>query len=243
MISVQDVYVTYEKRTPALRGVSLDLHEGEFVGIIGLSGSGKSTLLKTLNGLVSPSKGRVFVDEKDVSRLKGKELRELRRGIGFVFQEFNLVDRSSVLENVLIGRLGYRSSLKSFFGIFEEEDYLLAKESLETVGLKGKIFVRGDQLSGGQKQRVAIAKTLAQEPRVILGDEPVASLDQNSGKAVMDTFRRIQQEYGISVIVNLHDVDLARKYCQRLIGLKDGRICFDQKTEEISDADITELYS
>ncbi len=242
MISVQDLYVTYDKRTPALQGVSLDFYEGEFVGIIGLSGSGKSTLLKTLNGLVSPTKGKVFVEGKDISRLSGKELRNLRRGIGFVFQEFNLVDRSSVLENVLIGRLGYQSSFKSFFGFFKDEDYQLAKEALKTVGLKEKTFERSDQLSGGQKQRVAIAKTLVQEPGVILADEPVASLDQKSGKVVMDTFQRIQQKYGISIIVNLHDVDLARKYCDRLVGLKGGRILFDQKTEEISDDDITGLY-
>ena len=242
MISVQDIYVTYDKRTPALRGVSLDFYDGEFIGIIGLSGSGKSTLLKTLNGLVSPTKGKVLVDDKEVSRLKGKELRSLRRGIGFVFQEFNLVDRSSVLENVLIGRLGYQSSFKSFFGVFQEEDYRLAQEALETVGLKEKTFERGDQLSGGQKQRVAIAKTLAQEPRMILGDEPVASLDQNSGKVVMDTFQRIQEKYGISIIVNLHDVGLARKYCKRLVGLREGKVLFDQKTEEISDDDIRGLY-
>ncbi|NBG87267.1 phosphonate ABC transporter ATP-binding protein [Isachenkonia alkalipeptolytica] len=242
MISVQDVYVTYEKRTPALRGVTLDFHEGEFVGVIGLSGSGKSTLLKTLNRLVSPSEGRVIVEGKDLSRLSFKELRDIRRGIGFVFQEFNLVDRSSVLENVLIGRLGYQSSVKSFFGIFKEGDYRLAEEALETVGLGEKIFERGDRLSGGQKQRVAIAKTLAQEPRVILADEPVASLDQNSGKVVMDTFKRIQEKHGISIIVNLHDVKIARAYCDRLVGLKDGKILFDQRTKEISDEDITGLY-
>ncbi len=243
MISVQDLYVTYDKRTPALRGVTVDFYDGEFVGIIGLSGSGKSTLLKTLNGLVTPSKGKVLVEGNNLTQLKGKELRNLRREIGFVFQEFNLVDRSSVLENVLIGRLGYQSPVKSFFGIFKEEDYQLAEESLDTVGLTAKTFERGDQLSGGQKQRVAIAKTLAQEPKVILADEPVASLDQNSGKVVMDTFKRIQQIHGISIIVNLHDVDLARKYCDRLVGLKDGKVLFDQKTEEISDDDITGLYS
>lgn len=242
MISVQDVHVTYEKKTPALRGVSLDFQSGEFVGVIGLSGSGKSTLLKVLNRLVSPSKGKVIVQGKDINRLSFKELRGIRREIGFVFQEFNLVERSSVLENVLIGRLGYRSGVKSFFGIFEEEDYRLAEEALETVGLEEKIFQRSDRLSGGQKQRVAIAKTLAQQPEVILADEPVASLDQNSGKVVMDTFQRIQQNHGISIIVNLHDVNVARAYCHRLVGLKDGKVLFDQRTKEISDEDIAKLY-
>lgn len=242
MISVQQLYVTYDKRTPALRGVSLDFSDGEFVGIIGLSGSGKSTLLKTLNGLVSPSKGRIFIEDRDLSLLNGKELRSLRREMGFVFQEFNLVERSSVLENVLIGRLGYQSSFKSFFGYFKPEDYRLAEEALTTVGLREKTFQRADQLSGGQKQRVAIAKTLAQEPKVILADEPVASLDQNSARTVMDTFSRIQKKHGISIIVNLHDVELAKEYCHRLIGLKDGKVVLDKKPKEITNEDIAGLY-
>ncbi len=243
MISLKDIHVVYDKITPALRGVSLDFHDGEFVGIIGLSGSGKSTLLKTINGLVKPMKGKVCLDELVLGDLSGKKLREVRRNIGFVFQEFNLVERTSVLENVLIGRLGYLSTLKGFFGLFKDSDYEIAVAALDTVGLKTKTTARAGQLSGGQKQRVAIAKTLTQEPRVILADEPVASLDRTSSTVVMDTFAKIRHKHKITIIINLHDVELARKYCDRLVGLRDGKVLFDKTTKEISNEDIQELYS
>ena len=169
-------------------------------------------------------------------------MRNIRRNIGFIFQDYNLIDRSSVLDNVLIGRLGYKSSLKSILGIFNEDDYERAVTALTQVGLKDKMFQRADQLSGGQKQRVAIAKTLCQRPKIILADEPVASLDISTSQNVMDYFKRVNEKKNMTIMINLHDVNLAKKYCNRIIALKKGKILFDGKAGDLSDDILETIY-
>ncbi len=242
MIKLENVSVLYNKKNLAVDDVSLNIEQGQFVGVIGLSGSGKSSLLKTINHLVRPHSGAIHIEHTDIGRLNHKELRRVRREIGFIFQEYNLVDKISVLENVLLGRLGYKSSLKSFFGLFDDEDYEMALNALGQVGLKDKTFVRADQLSGGQKQRVAIAKALCQEPKMILADEPVSSLDISSAQVVMDNFKEINSKSKTTIMINLHDVNLARKYCSRIIALRDGKLFFDKEVGDISDQQLQALY-
>lgn len=242
MLKLENVSVSYNKKSNAIYDISLEIKQGEFVGVIGSSGSGKSTLLKTINLLVRPSNGKIFIDTKDITNVKSKELRTIRREIGFVFQDYNLIDRSSVLENVLIGRLGYKSSYQSIMGLFNDEDYSIAKKSLERVGLIEKIFVRGDELSGGQKQRVGIAKILCQNPKIILADEPISSLDLATSEMIMEYFKIINEKKRKTILINLHDVNIAKKYCSRIIGLKDGQIKFDGKVGDIDDRLLKEIY-
>lgn len=243
MLRLENVTLIYDGKVLAVDDISLQIDQGEFVGIIGSSGSGKSSLLKTINLLQKPTKGRVYLDDMDLTKLSNKELRLIRRDIGFVFQDYNLIDRSTVLENVLIGRLGYKSSFKSLLGIFTEDDYNRASIALKQVGLSEKIFERADQLSGGQKQRVAIAKTLCQRPRIILADEPVASLDISSSYTVMEYFKKVNEKKNMTIIINLHDVNLAKKYCDRIIALKGGKVVFDGKVGELSDDILKGIYS
>lgn len=242
MVKLENVSVLYNKKNLAVDDVSLNIKQGQFVGIIGLSGSGKSSLLKTINYLVRPHSGAIQIGNTDIGRLNHKELRRVRREIGFIFQDYNLVEKISVLENVLLGRLGYKSSLKSFFGLFDDEDYEMAINALGQVGLKDKTFVRADQLSGGQKQRVAIAKALCQEPKMILADEPVSSLDVSSAQVVMDNFKKINEKSQTTIMINLHDVNLAKKYCSRIIALRNGKVFFDKEVGEISDQQLQALY-
>src|SRR5699024_6436881 len=226
----------------ALDDINLNIKQGEFIGIIGSSGSGKSTLLKSINLLVKPFEGKIYLDNVDITRLSISNLRNIRRSIGFVFQDYNLIDRSSVLDNVLIGRLGYKSSFKSFLGIFSDDDYERATRALRQVGLSEKMFERADQLSGGQKQRVAIAKTLCQRPKIILADEPGASLDVSTSQTVMDYFQRVNKKKNITILINLHDVNLAKKYCDRIIALKDGKIVYDGKVGDLNDDILRKVY-
>ena len=191
MIKIENISVIYDNKNLAVDDISLDIKKGEFVGIIGSSGSGKSTLMKTLNLLVKPTSGKIYIDNIDICELSDKKLRNMRRDIGFVFQDYNLVEKLSVLENVLVGRLGYKSSFKSFLGLFSDSEYNMAIDALEQVGLKDKRFNRADELSGGQKQRVAIAKTLCQDSKIILADEPVSSLDLASARNVMEYFKNV----------------------------------------------------
>lgn len=242
MLKFENTRVSYDGKALALDDINLVVEQGEFVGIIGSSGSGKSTLLKTINLLVRPSSGKIYFDGKDITKLNNKELRILRRNIGFVFQDYNLVDRSLVLDNVLIGRLGYKSSFKSFFGIFTDEEYESATTALKQVGLGEKIFERADQLSGGQKQRVAIAKTLCQRPKIILADEPVASLDISTSQTVMDYFKKVNEKKNMTILINLHDVNLAKKYCHRIVALRKGKIIFDGKAGDLSDEILKTIY-
>lgn len=242
MLKLENITVLYDGKVLAVDEINLEIQQGEFIGVIGSSGSGKSSLLKTINLLVRPSSGKVYIDNLEITKLNSRQLRNVRRKIGFIFQDYNLIERSSVLDNVLIGRLGYKSSIKSIFGIFDDEDYERAATALRQVGLSEKMFARADELSGGQKQRVAIAKTLCQKPKIILADEPVASLDVSTSQTVMDYFKTINQKKNITVIINLHDVNLAKKYCDRIIALKKGEILYDGKAGDLSDELLKRIY-
>jgi len=242
MIKFVNVTKTYPNGVQALKGINLEISDGEFVAIIGLSGAGKSTLLRSINKIHDISSGQLFIDGIDISSIKGKELRLLRRSIGMIFQSFNLVKRSSVFTNVLSGRVAYHSTLKTLFGIYSKSDKLLALKSLETMGILEKAFTRADQLSGGQQQRVALARSLTQEPKLILADEPVASLDPITTLQVMDDFARINKDFGITIVANMHHVDLAVKYATRIIGIKDGQVVYDGPSSKVNEALLVEIY-
>lgn len=242
MIVFNNVSKTYPNGVQALREVNLTINDGDFVAIIGLSGAGKSTLLRSINKMHEITSGQLLVDNVDVSKLRGLELRLLRRNIGMIFQSFNLVKRMSVFNNVLSGRVAYHSTFKSFFGLFPKEDKLIALEALDTMGILEKAFTRADQLSGGQQQRVALARSLAQKPRLILADEPVASLDPVTTIQVMDDFKRINQEFGITIVANMHHVDLALKYATRIIGIREGRVVYDGSTADVSEEVLLGIY-
>ena len=242
MLKLENITVLYDGKVLAVDNVNLEVKQGEFVGIIGSSGSGKSSLLKTINLLVRPYKGKVLVDNVDVTGLSNSQLRSIRKSIGFVFQDYNLIDRSTVIDNVLVGRLGYKSSFKSIFGIFSDEDYERASTALRQVGLSEKMFERADQLSGGQKQRVAIAKTLCQRPKIILADEPVSSLDVSTSQTIMDYFKKVNEKKNITIMINLHDVNLAKKYCRRIIGLKNGKVVYDGSAGYLRDELLEAIY-
>jgi phosphonate transport system ATP-binding protein len=242
LIIFKNVSVIYPNGFKALKNINLQINEGEFVIIIGPSGAGKSTLIRTINGFVKISEGELIVNGKNIKNLNEKELRILRREIGMIFQNFNLVKRISVLRNVLVGRLGYISTIKSIFNLFSKEDIELAFENLRRVGIEDKAYVRADQLSGGQQQRVAIARALTQKPKIILADEPVASLDPPTAKVVMDYLKQFNKELGITTIINLHDIDLVMEYGKRVIGLRNGEIIYDGKVENINDKVLKEIY-
>ena len=242
MIRFENVSVTYPGGVKALDNVSLEINEGDFLIIVGMSGAGKSTLLRTVNNLVKPTEGEVFVDSRNVTKANKKELKKIRSDIGMIFQTFNLVNRSSVLKNVLTGRLSQVSTLSSILGLWPNEDKQIAFESLNQVEILEKAYVRGSNLSGGQQQRVGIARALAQKPKVMLADEPVASLDPITSRVVMKYLKEINQELGITTIVNLHFLDLAKEFGERLIGLKDGKLVYDGKVDNVSDEDFENIY-
>ena len=242
MIKFENVSVTYPGGVKALDNVSLEINEGDFLIIVGMSGAGKSTLLRTVNNLVKPTEGEVFVDSRNVTKANKKELKKIRSDIGMIFQTFNLVNRSSVLKNVLTGRLSQVSTLRSILGLWPNEDKQIAFESLNQVEILEKAYVRGSNLSGGQQQRVGIARALAQKPKVMLADEPVASLDPITSRVVMKYLKEINQELGITTIVNLHFLDLAKEFGERLIGLKDGKLVYDGKVDNVSDDDFENIY-
>lgn len=242
MIQFSEVTKTYPNGVSALRGVDLTIEQGEFVAIIGLSGAGKSTLLRTINQMIQISTGKLVVNDVNVSALKGKQLRRFRRGIGMVFQSFNLIKRTTVIKNVLSARVADMPFYKSILGLYSKNDRLIALEALDNVGILEKAYTRADQLSGGQQQRVALARCLAQEPQIILADEPVASLDPVTSHQVMNDFVRVNKALNITVIVNMHHVDIALKYANRVIGIKEGLIVFDGPSSEINEAKLTEIY-
>ena len=227
MIKFDNVNKVYPNGLHALKNINLEIQQGEFVAIIGLSGAGKSTLLRTVNRMHDITDGVLTVNRQEVNNLKGKELRKFRRGIGMVFQSFNLVTRTSVIKNVLTSRVPDMPLWKSIIGLYSKEDKVVALEALDKVGILDKAYVRADQLSGGQQQRVALARTLAQNPEIILADEPVAALDPITAVQVMDDFKKINQELNMSVLINIHHVDLALKYADRVIGIKAGEIVYD----------------
>ncbi|MFZ5579860.1 MAG: phosphonate ABC transporter ATP-binding protein [Pseudomonadota bacterium] len=238
-IIVDRVVKTYPNGTRAVKDISLAIEPGRFTVILGPSGAGKSTLLRMMNGLETPGSGTVSVHG---TLLGKKTLRRVRREVGMVFQQFNLVGRLNVMTNVLTGRLAYRSWLGSVLHLFRDEDFAIAHEALARVGLTDKAWVRADQLSGGQQQRVGIARALAQKPRVILADEPVASLDPLTSAEVLDLLKTICQTDGIAVVANLHQVDYTRQYADRVIGINGGRVVFDGPPALLTDAVVDDLY-
>jgi phosphonate transport system ATP-binding protein len=242
MIEFKSVKKVYPNGTVGLDNINLTIHPGEFVIIVGLSGAGKSTLLRAMNRLHEISEGEIVINGQSITKAKGVELRRIRRDIGMIFQNFNLVKRVSVLRNVLSGRVGYHSTLRTLFGLWPKHDIELAHDALRRVNIPDKAYIRADQLSGGQQQRVSIARALAQEAKIILADEPVASLDPLTTVQVMDDLKRINQELGITTIVNLHFLDLARKYGTRIIGLRAGKVVFDGPVEEATDDVFSEIY-
>lgn len=241
-IRLDNVSVTYPGGTVALRGVSLDVDPGEMVSVVGLSGSGKSTLIRTINGLVPVTSGTVSVGPYTVTGMRGRELRRLRGHIGMIFQGFNLADRTSVYQNVLVGRFAHTATHRTLLGITTAHDRDLALRSLDAVGILDKVWTRAGQLSGGQKQRVAIARALTQEPSVMLADEPVASLDPPTAHSVMADLRRINVDDGLTVLVNLHLMDLARDYTSRMIGLRGGELVYDGSAADATQRDFEEIY-
>ncbi|MBS4193035.1 phosphonate ABC transporter ATP-binding protein [Bacillus sp. FJAT-49705] len=242
MIEFNNVSKTYPNGVKGLSNINLKIEEGEFVVIVGLSGAGKSTLLRSINRLIEISDGEILIEGKSITKAKGSELRRIRRDIGMIFQSFNLVKRSSVLRNVLSGRVGYHSTLRTILGLFPKEDVDLAFDALDRVNILEKAYSRATELSGGQQQRVSIARALAQEAKIILADEPVASLDPLTTKQVMNDLKRINQELGITTIVNLHFIDLAREYATRIIGLRAGEVVFDGPVSEATDEKFSEIY-
>ena len=241
MIEIKHVDKVYLNGFKALSDVNLTIQDGEFVSIIGLSGAGKSTLIRCINRMHDISGGEILIDGVDISSLKGKKLRSARKDIGMIFQSFNLVKRSTVFKNVLAGRVGYHNTFETLFNIYSKDEKMLALRSLDKLGILDKAYVRADQLSGGQQQRVALARALTQDPKLILADEPVASLDPVTTISVMDDFTRINK-LGITIIANMHHVDLAKRYSTRIIGVKAGQVVFDGKPEEVTDQVTMKIY-
>jgi phosphonate transport system ATP-binding protein len=245
MLEVKNLTKIYDDGTVALKNVSFEVADKEFLIIIGLSGSGKSTLLRCINRLIEPTEGEVIWDGVSVTVAEADELRAIRRQIAMVFQQFNLVKRSSVLNNVLSGRLGYMNPWSSLLYRFSAEDLQRAHEALERVGIPEQAHKRADELSGGQQQRVGIARALMQEPRIILADEPVASLDPVLAVSILGHLQQLNQEDGISILCSLHYLDLVKIYATRVIGLRGGEIVYRGTREQIrrmTDAEFKEIY-
>ena len=242
VIRFDDVSVTYRGGVQALRNVDLRVDDGEFVVVVGLSGAGKSTLLRALNGLVPATSGSITIDGTEVVGAGAAELRVIRSRIGMIFQTFNLVHRTSVLNNVLMGRLSAVPAWRSTLGLWPSAEREAALQALERVGIVEKAYVRASNLSGGQQQRVGIARALAQEPAVMLADEPVAALDPVTSRQVMGDLQRINREMGITTLVNLHFLDLAREFGSRLVGLRDGEVVFDGDISDVTDVTFQEIY-
>jgi phosphonate transport system ATP-binding protein len=232
----------YYKDVRALSDVSLKVKAGEFVTVIGRSGAGKSTLLRCVNRMIEPSSGVIEFDGIDMRSLGRRELRRARTRIGMIFQHFNLVSRQTVIENVLHGRLGYKSTIEGSLGIYSEEEKSHGIEVLERLGLAEQMHKRCDQLSGGQKQRVGIARALVQDPRLILCDEPIASLDPSSSKTIMDHLHRISRDMKITILMNLHQVDVAIKYSDRIIGIREGSVVYEGDPRKLKKKTVAEIY-
>jgi len=242
LLELKHVTKNYNNECCALDNVSFSVDEGEFVSIIGPSGAGKSTLLRCINRMVEASSGEISVDGVISSSLKKKELRKLRTKIGMIFQHYNLVDRLTVIENVLHGRLGYKSTLAGVLGRYSQDEKNQAFRIIKILGLDEQLYKRCDQLSGGQKQRVGIARALLQNPKIILCDEPIASLDPNASKIIMDHLRNISTDLGITIIVNLHQVEVALKYSDRIIGVNKGKVVFDGSPNNLTVQQIQDIY-
>lgn len=243
MIQFDHVSKVYPNGVIGLNDVTLTIPDGQFVAIIGRSGAGKSTLLRAVNRMHGITSGTLTVNDIDVSTLQGKDLRSFRRSIGMVFQSFNLVTRTTVIRNVLAARVPDISFWRVLLGVFPRKDKMIALESLDKVGILDKAYIRADQLSGGQQQRVALARTLAQAPKIILADEPVAALDPVTAKQVMQDFVRINREMNISILLNIHHVELALEYADRVIGIRAGKIVYDGPTSEVDQTVLDTIYA
>ena len=242
MLRIEHLTKVYPNGTVALKDVSFQVEDGEFLAVIGLSGSGKSTLLRCINRLIEPTSGKIIWNSTDLTALSAAEMRKVRRQIGMVFQQFNLVKRSSVLTNVLSGRLGYVRPSQSLFNYFSPEDRQRALDNLDRMGLRDKAYVRADSLSGGQQQRVGIARALMQDPKLVLADEPVASLDPVLAHTILKHLEWMNRELGITVLCSLHFLDLVHRYATHAIALKDGQLVFQGLPQEIDDAQFKAIY-
>ncbi|MEN8241818.1 MAG: phosphonate ABC transporter ATP-binding protein [Chloroflexota bacterium] len=245
MLEIRNLTKVYDDGTVALKDVSFKVPEGEFLVVIGLSGSGKSTLLRCINRLIDPTEGEILWNGQDLAKLEGSDLRMARRKIGMVFQHFNLVKRSSVMNNVLSGRLGYTPSLRSVLGQFSQEDKQAAWDSLERLNIEDQAHKRADELSGGQQQRVGIARALMQEPEMILADEPVASLDPVLAHSILQYLEKLNQEDNMTILCSLHYLDLVQQYSTQVVGLKDGEVVYKGSRKEIramTDREFKDIY-
>jgi len=239
MLEIKSLRKNFESGTEALKGVDLKINKGEFVSILGPSGSGKTTLLRSINGLENIDNGEIFLDNKKIDRIY---LSEVQNKTGMIFQEFNLVNNLSTINNVLTGLLNSSSKFLSMFYLFTREQKLEALQSLETVDLLDKAYSRADELSGGQRQRVGIARAIIKKPLLLLADEPVASLDPKASNLIMSLLKKINKEFNITILCNLHQIELATQYSDRIVGLLDGEIMFDELTQDINKANINQIY-
>ncbi len=242
ILEVKDLKKVYPNGVKALKGVTFNVKRGEFLVVIGLSGSGKSTLLRCLNRLHDPTEGEINFNGEDIAHVKGAKVKSVRQRMAMIFQHFNLIERHSVIKNVLTGSLSRTSNMKSMMGFFAKDDEAKAKEYLDLVGIGDKAYYRADQLSGGQQQRVAIARALTQAPEVLLADEPVASLDPATCHTVMDYLRKVNRELGLTIVCNLHFLSLVKEYADRVIALKDGELVYEGNPKEIDEAWFEKIY-
>jgi phosphonate transport system ATP-binding protein len=242
MLQVENLRVVYHTGNEALKSVSISADKGEVIAIIGRSGAGKSTLLRCINGLQPPTSGRIILDGEEITAMNQRQIRDARRYIGFIWQEYNLVERLPAITNVLTGRLGYNRGWRSLVGYFDSSHREIALQNLERVGLMHRAKFRADKLSGGEKQRVAIARAISQEPKIILADEPVASLDPELSQQVMADLARVAREIGVLTLINIHQVELARRFADRIIGIAQGQVEFDGAPHELNDSILDRIY-
>ena len=242
LLSIKNVSKKYNNGTNALKNISFDVEKGEFISIIGPSGSGKSTLLRSINKMIDISQGSILFENKNIENLKKTQIELVRREIGMIFQSYNLVERLTVIENVLHGRLGYKSIIAAILGIYSEEEKKEAFSFLERVNMTKYAYQKCSELSGGQKQRVGIARAIMQKPKLLLCDEPIASLDPKTAENIMDYLKKIVTELKITCIVNLHQVDIAKKYSDRIIALNKGEKIFDDKAEKLTEKMVEFIY-
>ncbi len=240
MLEINDLKKTFDNGTPALKGINLKVNKGEFVSILGPSGSGKTTLLRSINGLETASGGEIYFDNKIVNK---NTILDVQKKTGMIFQEFNLVNNLSAINNVLTGLLNSSNKFLSLFYLFSKNQKIKALRSLETVGLLEKSYSRSDELSGGQRQRIGIARAIIKKPLLLLADEPVASLDPKAANLILSLLKRINQDFGTTILCNLHQVDLAKKYSDRIVGLMDGKIIFDENSSNINTTNLAKIYT
>jgi phosphonate transport system ATP-binding protein len=239
MLYINNITKTFKNGTPALKGVNLKINKGEFVSVLGPSGSGKTTLLRSINGLENTSSGEIYLDNKQVNT---ETISEVQNKTGMIFQEFNLVNNLSAINNVLTGLLSSSNKFLSLFYLFTKDQKISALKALETVGLLEKSYRRSDELSGGQRQRVGIARAIIKKPILLLADEPVASLDPKAANLILSLLKKINKEYGTTILCNLHQVDLAKKYSDRIVALIDGKVIFNKKSTNIDKNNLEKIY-